>query len=156
MVRIHLVVQHPHTRHRRHSLDQGIHFALVPPLAEVRHTLNQSSHVPVFTRDLLPNVSLVAAALCRGTFSCFACCLDFLFLCESLCPLRLSVIFSFVLVRAAALLPQVHNLSALHRHPTRIHTKIVGNFPIVRHLEHRDVRLFAAFDRSNPPCSAQR
>ncbi len=48
VVRVHFVIQHPHSRHAAHRLDQRIHLGLIAPLAKIRHTLNQSSHIPSF------------------------------------------------------------------------------------------------------------
>ena len=44
VVRVHLVIQHPHSGHLAHRLDQRIHFRFIAPFAEIRHALNQSSH----------------------------------------------------------------------------------------------------------------
>jgi hypothetical protein len=44
VIGIHLVVQHPDTRHLAHGLNQCVNSRRVAAFAEIRHTLNQSFH----------------------------------------------------------------------------------------------------------------
>src|ERR1700757_536569 len=45
-------------------------------------------------------------------------------------------------MRILVSVPHVDNLAAFHSHPAALHPEIIGNFPIILHLEDRQVRLF--------------
>ena len=47
VIRVHLVIQHPHSGHLAHRLDQRRDLRGIAPLAKIRHTLNQSSHISI-------------------------------------------------------------------------------------------------------------
>ncbi len=63
VIRVHLMIQHPNSRHRAHGLDQRMHLGLIAPLTKIWHTLNQSSHIRSFGPACRRQV------LCRRPFS---------------------------------------------------------------------------------------
>src|SRR5277367_6738398 len=50
----------------------------------------------------------------------------------------------------------VNDLPALEGHRTIVHSKIIGNFAVIRHIEHRQVRLFPRLKRPDRRLSSQR